>query len=316
MNLECQKFLEKPFADYYPDSWYYNYVLTPFCGKPNYEKEFSCLDETNKKKCMDMVEGKTRFIKTRFIDDCLCKSRQLISRRIETVKKTKKPISGWKRFFSSWKKTSEETERDILIPLLEHKENLEKQVKSGHGLFLLVGNAFLLHTFPNIVVYDPFFDHRHEFDIDWFGKITNLPGSFNVFNVLYSHLLPFIYFGEEKEPNFAWKPERDNFDNFQFVIRGETLFVKVKSEVAEITRQYSLKNKDFFVLPLLMHFKSAGKHLNLLVYDFRKQTWEHFESNGYIWFMSDYIDDYLEEKLPKLILDENEPDGKLKIKKY
>lgn len=292
----CEEFHRDPFKTYFPDTWYYRWWYLPKCGHPDYDKLFRHAPQ--KQMCEEMASGKIVFNSLRFRDACL-NNEQHIKKHV--IPKQKKKAS-WFSFFDFWKEQTEEVQQVIRLPLLKHKKDWKEQVDSGHGLFLLTGNAFLMHRHPDVVVYDPFFDRHQKFDIQWFGRLVQLPGSYYIFNQLYSNFCLSMEFEESHNP-FRWTVKKDNFD--QFVMHVDTnkkiLFIEVRSPFLRLQRSFFLQEKTFLCFPILVTLPGGAGHMTSLVYHLKKQTWEHFESNGYIWFWSDHMDDYLEARLSTLI---------------
>lgn len=292
---ECEEFHKDPFKTYTPRSWYYKWWYLPKCGKPDFDTLFA--EANNKTYCLDVAHGRKVFNAIRFRDDC-----KAVKKSDKTIRKhvIQEKVSWWDFFFSFWKAATEEAEEEAInLPLVQHKQVVREQIDSGHGLFFLVGSAFLLHRHPNVVVYDPFFNHRRDFDIRWFGRLVNLPGSYFLFNLLYSNLTLNMQFQKLNDP-LRWVVKKDNFDQFKIRIDTEhkTMTVRVSSPILKsFTRTYSLEGADFVCFPLLVVLPNGIGHTTSLVYHLSKKTWEHFEPNGYIWYWADHMDDYLEAKV-------------------
>lgn len=241
---------------------------------------------------MDVVRGQKPYNALRFRDTCT--ENKLVSKY-----KPKKKQSLWSWFFSFW---VEETKATLLhLPLFEHDKNLKQQINSGHGQFFLVGDAFLLHKHPHVVIYDPFFNHRKDFDIQWFGRLSSLPGSYYIFNILYSNLCLGIHLEQKTQP-FRWVVQKHNFDQFSLKIDAQgILHINVRSPLLSITRTYHTKDAQFICFPILVTLPNGIGHTTCIVYNMKNKTWEHFEPNGYIGFFVDHMDDFLEERLRTFI---------------
>jgi hypothetical protein len=242
---------------------------------------------------MDVVRGQKPYNALRFRDTCT--DRKLVTKHKPQVKKK----NLWSWFFSFW---VEETKATLLhLPLFEHEQNMKQKINSGHGQFFMIGDAFLLHKHHHVVLYDPFFNYRRHFDIQWFGRLTSLPGTYYIFNILYTNLCLHMQMEQKTDP-FRWVVQKHNFKDFSLKIDDKgVLHVSVKSPILSIQRSYHTKDAQFLCFPVLVTLPNGIGHTTSLVYNMRNQTWEHFEPNGYIRFFVEHVDDFLEQVLPTFI---------------
>jgi len=303
---ECDDFLKEPFQHYMPNSWYYRWWYIPKCGEPDYESMFK--HHSNKSYCIEVSKGTKPFYLQRFQEHCLLKKEPLLKKYVipkqEQTTKKQCSSSSTTKFFSFWKQQTQNAQQSsIQLPLIQHKKQIRQKVDSGHGMFMLIGNAFLKYRHENAAVYDPFFNHQNQFDIRWFGRVSSVPGSYYLFNLLYSHLLLQVDLEEFQNPK-RWVVKKDNFHQFKMNLNTNKneLTIHISCPIlSSFTRTFSLKDKEFLCFPFTMVLPNGQPHASNLVYHLSNQSWEHFESNGYIWFLSDYLDDWLENKLSNLI---------------